>query len=331
MNGAEASKPERLQSIDAFRGLAVLLMAAANYIAGIAWIPAFLKHAPDVGYTVIDAIAPMFIVAIGFTAGLSFRGRRERQGAAAALGGMAARYLAILGLGAVITAGQALCLPGEGGVQPNWGVLQAIGAAGLITLTLIWARPWARIAAGIALLAGYQWLLDRYFLAAVLSSSHNGVVGSLSWGGLLMLATAAADLFFQAAAPGRKKLALLASGLAPLAAGLALSPWFPISKNRASVSYMLVTLGVCLLAFLLFHSLLDGGRPRLGWLRSMGRNPLTMYLAHLLILAVFALPGAAWWYAEAPAGLAAVQGVVLIGAMAGLAEWMERKRIIIKL
>lgn len=320
---------DRLPSIDAFRGLAVLLMAAANYIAGVNWIPAYLKHAPDIGYTVIDVIAPMFIMAVGFTTGLSARRRREKQGAAAALGQMAARYLAILGIGAVITAGEALMLTGER--TPNWGVLQAIGSAGLITLTVIYAPLWARAAAGIALLAGYQWLLDSCFLGTVLSSSHNGIIGSLSWGGMLALATAVADGFFLARTPTKKALTLLLSGIAAFAAGIALSVWFPISKNRASISYMLVSLGLCLLAFLLFHALLDGRRLRPRVLCAPGKNPLAMYGAHLLLLAVVTLPGVASWYAEAPAWLVAVQGATLLGALILLAIWMEKRNIIIKL
>jgi predicted acyltransferase len=112
METSQSVKPERLHSIDAFRGLAMLMMAAVNYIGGVNWMPSILKHAPDIGYTVADVIAPMFIVAVGFTAGLSYRRRKERQGTAAALGGMAVRYFAILGIGAVISAGQALALPG---------------------------------------------------------------------------------------------------------------------------------------------------------------------------------------------------------------------------
>jgi len=40
---------QRLEAIDQFRGFAILLMIAANYLSNIGWIPAWLKHAPDVG------------------------------------------------------------------------------------------------------------------------------------------------------------------------------------------------------------------------------------------------------------------------------------------
>jgi len=320
----------RLASIDAFRGLAVGLMAIVNFMSGVEWIPAVLKHSPDIGYTIPDVVAPMFVVAVGFTAGLSYRRRRERQGVASALGGMAARYFALIGIGAVISAGQQLALPG--GRLEYWGVLQAVGGAGLVTLLLIWAKPWVRALAGLVLLAGFQALLaDPSIFNAVLSTVQGGIIGTLSWGGLLLLATAAADIFFEAKTPARKALSLLLPGLAALAAGLVLAIWFPISKNRVSPTYMLVSLGLSLLILLACHALLDGKKLQIKWLGAMGKNPLTMYVVQMLILGVYTLPGASWWYAQAPVGLAAGQLVVLLGVMIGLARWMEKRNIIIKL
>jgi predicted acyltransferase len=211
-------------------------------------------------------------------------------------------------------------------------VLQAIGGAGLLTLLVIRTKPWVRVIAGLILLAGFQWLLsDPFVFNAVFGSEQNSIIGSLSWGGMLILATAAADGFLAAKTPVRRTFVLLLSGLAALAAGLVLSQWFPVSKNRASISYMLVSCGICLLVFLLFHMLMDGRPHRLRLLCAAGKNPLAMYVAQLLILGVFTLPGAAFWYADAPAWLATVQGAVLIGSLLLLAWWMEKRNIIIKL
>jgi predicted acyltransferase len=326
-----AVKPERLPSIDAFRGLAVLLMAAVNYIGGISWMPAVLKHSPDIGYTLPDVVAPMFIMAVGFTMGLSARRRRERQGAAATLGGIAVRYLAILGIGAIISAGQSLCLP-EGERLQSWGVLQAIGGAGLLTLLVIYLKPWARALAGLALLAGFQWLLSSPFIFnAVFGTVQGSIIGSLSWGGMLMVATAAADWFFASKTPVKRWAVLMSSGIAALASGLLLSQWFPISKNRASASYMLVSLGLCLLLFLFVHLVLDGRSPRAKLMQAVGKNPLAMYMAHLLILGAITLPGAASWYSNVPAWLAAVQGAVLLSTLLALAWWMQRRNFVLKL
>ena len=70
----------RLEAIDQYRGFAILLMVLADYLVGANIVPAWLKHAPDAGYTVIDLIAPMFVFAIGLTFGLSFRRAQRRRG-----------------------------------------------------------------------------------------------------------------------------------------------------------------------------------------------------------------------------------------------------------
>src|SRR5512140_710666 len=70
----------RLASIDQFRGLSIVLMVLANYLAGVTLVPAWLRHAPDIGLTVIDLIAPFFIFAIALTYGLSWSRRRARDG-----------------------------------------------------------------------------------------------------------------------------------------------------------------------------------------------------------------------------------------------------------
>ena len=72
---------KRLEAIDQFLGFAILLMILANYMNNVSVIPAWLKHADDIGYTVIDLIAPMFVFAMGLTYRLSFHRRYERDGA----------------------------------------------------------------------------------------------------------------------------------------------------------------------------------------------------------------------------------------------------------
>ena len=68
----------RLDAIDQYRGFAILLMALADYLVGVKIVPAWLKHAPDIGYTVIDLIAPLFVFAIGLTFGHLVPAARRR-------------------------------------------------------------------------------------------------------------------------------------------------------------------------------------------------------------------------------------------------------------
>ena len=135
-----AMQSKRISSIDLFRGFAILAMVPANYMVGVQIIPAWLKHAPDIGLTVIDLIAPFFIFAIGLTYALSFHRRLERDGAFRTYSYFLTRYLAIIGLGAVISAGETAVGQNPSGI--DWGVLQAIGMAGLVTLlVMVYSLP----------------------------------------------------------------------------------------------------------------------------------------------------------------------------------------------
>src|SRR5665647_1749090 len=180
----KAPESTRNLAIDRLRGALVILMVGGDYLGGVQVVPTFLKHAPDIGFTVADAVAPAFIFVIGLNYGPSFS-RRMRQSTVAAYRHFLVRYLALIGIGAIIAAGTTMA-----GVPTDWGVLQAIGVAGLISLLLIRLPAWARFVIGILTLCCYQYLLDASMLAAVQHSVQGGPFGALSWAALLVLSTA---------------------------------------------------------------------------------------------------------------------------------------------
>jgi predicted acyltransferase len=330
MEQAEA-KPQvsRIQSIDGFRGMAVLLMVLGNFALTVNWVPAFLKHQPDIGLTVADLVAPMFIFAIAMTIGPSMRKKRDAFGAESARARMVLRYLAIIGIGAIITGGEVIVNPT--GRPLAWGVLQCIGTSGLLLLIVVFSPAWLRLLSGLFLLAVHQFLLDRYILDIVLNSTHNGLFGTLSWAGMLMIASTFADGFYKMESFHRKTAWLAILGSLSAGIGLLLSIWLPISKARASVSYMAVSLGFCLLVFALFHTIFDSKPGRLKWLQRFGRNPLGLYLVHILLLAVMILPGGDSWHAGAPIWLSLLQAAFILGMLLWLAYFMEKKGWILKL
>jgi predicted acyltransferase len=89
----------RLASIDCFRGFAVLVMMLASFLFGTALLPVWLRHAPDGGITLPDLGAPLFIVAIGLTFGVSRQRRWARHGPARALWHFLRRALILFGIG----------------------------------------------------------------------------------------------------------------------------------------------------------------------------------------------------------------------------------------
>ena len=317
---------KRISSLDQFRGFAILTMVLANYMGGVRLIPAWLKHAPDIGLTVIDLIAPFFIFAIGLTFGLSFHRRIERDGAFHTYSYFLTRYLAIIGLGALISAGETAVGENPSGI--DWGVLQAIGVAGLAALVVIRLPSLQRWLIGAGILLVYQLILDHFLLDLTLRSPHGGLFGSLNWAAMLILGTALADLFH---GEERARKAFPWVSLAILTAGIVLAFFSPVSKHRVSAAYVLISLGISALLFLLFHWASDihnwNSRLLLAW----GKNPLTLYFLHYLLIGIFFLPGIPGLYAAAPLWLVLLEMAVLLVVISMVALWMDRRNIIIAL
>lgn len=310
---------ERLKAIDQFRGFAILLMVLADYLAKPQAVPAWLKHANDIGFTVIDLIAPLFIFAIGLTYGMSFRRRLARNGGWQTAVDFVRRYAALIGIGYLLTLlGN---LTGVYSSTVNWGLLQAIGAAGLLTLLVIWLRwPW-RLVAGLALLAVYQVLLDRFWLQDVIDAIHGGPWAAFAWGSMLILSTVLADFYHDKSS---RRLYPWTS-LALLVIGIALLFVVPVSKDRVSASYVLITVGASALIFGLFHLLDARWRLRLPVLTEWGKNALLLYFLHGVLIGVFFLPPVPGWYVEAPAWLIALQATALVAALSGVGIYCNRR------
>jgi predicted acyltransferase len=306
----------RLDSIDQFRGLAIILMVLVNYAADVQTVPAWFKHAPDIGLTIADLVAPMFIFAIGLTFGISARKRREREGLGKTIEHFVRRYLAILGIGAILSAGETMLGMNPSGI--DWGALQAIGGAGLVTLLVIFLPTKLRFFLGVGLLAVYQVLVNAFWLDQILRSPHGGMIGTLSWAAILILATVLADLFHN---ESQRNYFYLACALT-LMIGIALAFIVLVSKNRVSASYVLISLGVSGLVFSLFHL----SRTNLSLLSAWGQNPILLYLLHYPLLALVVLPDIPTWHVQAPLWLAGLQALALVVILSWIAlGWQKRK------
>jgi len=319
-------KQDRISSIDQFRGFAILSMALANYMVGPIIIPAWLKHSTDIGLTVIDLIAPFFIFAIGLTYGLSFHHRLVHAGAFKTYSQFFTRYLAIIGLGAIISAAETAAGENPGGI--DWGVLQAIGMAGLITLLVIRLPSIYRWIIGAGILVIYQFILDHYLLDLTIRSPHGGLFGSLNWAAMLILGTALADLFH---GEGRWKKAFPWASLAVLVVGIALAFILPVSKHRVSSSYVLISLGASALLFLLFHWFSGRFNWKGRFLVVWGINPLVLYFLHYLFIGLVFAPGIPAIYQTAPLWMVLLEMATLITGISVVAYWLDRKNIIITL
>jgi predicted acyltransferase len=293
-------------------------MVVFNYFAGIDSLPDWLKHVPDIGMNFPDLGTPVFIFVIGLTYGLSYHRRLKEDGISRTLTHFIRRYLSFIGLGAIITAGQTLL--GYKLDFYDWGVLQSIGVAGLITLIVIGLPTIIRLAAGLGLLVLYQVLLDCFWLDIVLSSQHAGLPGSLSWAAILILSTVLADIYHQ----DKKRKYFPWIALLSIVAGFMLTIWVPVSKNRVSASYDLITIGFSGLVFSIFYLT----NFNLKYLETWGRNPLLLYLTSFLLTGIFVLPGIPVWYVQAPLWLVGLQALGIVLILSWLAVYWQRKNYI---
>ncbi len=313
----------RINAIDQFRGFAILLMVLANYFSGINSIPMWLKHAPGIGFTVIDLVAPLFILAIGLTFGLSFQRRISRDGTWRTYNHFVSRNLALVGLGLLITVGGSFASIYDS--TEYWGLLQAIGSAGLIGLIFININPKFRLVIGLIILAGYQYMLEHYWMDTVINAAHNGPQGVLSWGAMLIMATSLGDIYRDK--ESRRMFPLLL--IIMMVSGIMLGTLVPISKHQASASYVLLSLGLSGLIFYLFHQLDALYQFRIPILSEWGKNSLLLYILHGFLLALLVIPQYPSWYISAPLWLVVVQASLLIAILSWIGIYFNNKGLIL--
>ncbi len=94
-------QPDRLASLDQFRGYTVLGMFLVNFVGGKEHVADVLKH-HHTYCSYADTIMPQFLLAVGFGMRLSFLRHQSRAGSAAAYRHFLKRCLALILLGVVV-------------------------------------------------------------------------------------------------------------------------------------------------------------------------------------------------------------------------------------
>ena len=111
---------------------------------------------------------------------------------------------------------------------------------------------------------------------------------------------------------------------------LVLAGWVDISKDAASPTYMVLSLGLGLVVLAGVEAWVDSHHDRWVPVQRVGRNALLLYLGNLLLLGALQAPGD-WWYAGAPLWLSLVQAAVVAAFTLGLATFLDRRGIIVAL
>jgi predicted acyltransferase len=296
----EIKEKIRYMSIDVFRGLAIVAMIFVNTLSPFENTPPWSKHAFDFGLTYVDLVAPFFIFAIALTFKMSFTSTLKREGRLQAYVKFIRRYAAFLGFGLL---GSIFISPT--GINFGWGVFQSIGIAGIFTVFFIEIPRFYRFLIGFLLLEIYQFVIgltvniDGVFITISdlgWGDDHGGFIGGFGYGALLLLATAIIDDFRET-----EKLLILIYGLMFTVFGISLHfIWavygFPnyggLSKLRVSHSYVLLTIGMAALSFLLIWLVFDHykiTKNKSYFLQPQGKNAFFLFLLQPIFLALATL------------------------------------------
>jgi uncharacterized membrane protein len=318
----------RRRAVDALRGLVILVMALDH-------LRDFLGNAhfdaTDLAVTtpaifasrwITHFCAPTFFLLAGTSAYLSIRGGRRTVGEAA-------RFLAVRGLVLVVVEQTALrCLGWYFHFDyhfMNGGVLFGLGWSMVIMAAFVFLPPYASLAAGLAIILGETAIagldLGTLWALATKSQDFEPVAGyhfyvsypPIPWFGAMALGYGIGHLAYREERARLAPLIGLGAGfLALFAVARALSLGEPawsggvlgfvnVSKYPPSTPYLLLTLGVALLALAGFERV-----TRTHVLETYGRVPLFFYLLHIpaihAIAVVYSLAafGDASWLTSGP-------------------------------
>jgi len=287
MEHASEPRPQfkRTQSIDLFRGLALALMIIVNTAGNFITIPGWMKLAGWDGFTFADAIAPMFLFAIGLTAGASFNRRREKAGIPGTILHFIIRNLILIAFG--IAGTLVLGNPLIGGEE----ILTLIGAAGIFCIPFWFIPPYLRVIIGAVFLAAYAVLSAGLLHPAVMLYAGSGLGGWAAipaWSFIVLFASWVGERF---GADGCKTLAvgMIPVSVVMIAAGVFGNSIIPVNKHMVSMTYILLTGGIAASGYFLFYLLFDRHGNNFSALSAPGKNSLLIYITSSILSVI--LPG----------------------------------------
>jgi predicted acyltransferase len=346
---------QRDLSLDAFRGLTVILMIIVNMQGNGDAAYAALKHAEWNGLTFADLVFPWFLFIVGLSIPLAL----DRASSGSPWPAVLRRALVLYALGVALSW---LIRPVEFD-QIRWmGVLQRIGFVYLACAAVVLARPGWKLAAVLAaiILMLHSWLLFIRVDGINSLTVGNGLNASLdqdylpgrllrkTWdpeGVLSTLPAIASGLLGVMVARWRlTSIQQSILGMNMAIAGWLLTNSIPVNKALWSASFVLMTAGMALLMLTAFRTFWAkiGDNAFARWAILLGQTALTLYVIHMLLLAIIVrkLPdGTRIWDAlyaglastGLPPALASLVFALIAGALctAPLA-WLKRKGWLIK-
>lgn len=316
-----SAAPERLGSLDAFRGFVMLwIIGGEGLMAGLAAfghnrvveaIVYELNHTPWQGLRFYDCIWPSFMLMVGVSVPLSFAKRSLTETYRQQLAHAAKRAIVLFLLGSLresVSMGSPYLVELSSALQPiaiayfvavlvirkSWRFQAALGAGILAAYALLLAFvPGPGIPAG-----SYQYNhnLVHWVDIAVLGQVHwdHWPYASEGWGTVLstiptisttLLGLLIGKLLMSSRSKETKAKFIGGMGIGCIAVGYAISPVVPVVMKMWTTSYGLMSAGWACLMFLFFYWLIDirGYRKWSFPLTVIGMNAIFIYMFTSLI------------------------------------------------
>lgn len=246
-----------------------------------------------------------------------------------------------------------LCLGKTTDSYGYWLVLHHIGLAGLVALPFVTINSkWGgaiRFIAGVIILLIFS-LFHEGNLANDLFANNmqlidvvpdGGLMGGIAYGAMLLIYTSFADIYYADKKKFIASVAVFAVPVAFILAGIfrtlpetetfanALSTFLPVNKGSISPSYILISMVLSFIAFLVYDAFnfYKGKFDPFTW---WGKNPILLYCIEFLFIgALTAFLGD--FFHNASTGLSAVIVIAITVLLSGLAYLLNRKNVILKL
>jgi predicted acyltransferase len=277
----------RILSIDVFRGLTITFMVFVNSVGGFPNTPWWSRHVTDYGLTYVDLVAPFFVFAIGLTYHISYIRGLQKEGGLNTFFRFLRRYAAFIGIGFI---GGSYHFYAEG-ILFGWNVLQSIGLAGIFTLLFIrFSRYW-RLIIAILFTIVYQIVLNLPLVVGDtemtisdynLIDVHGGFIGAFGYGLIMLYSTVVSD-----AIQTRKMEEFLISGVVFTVLGVMTHVLWGISKERMTVPYVFISVGIACLCFYTLWVVYDKyewSKQTSRFFQPQGKNSFFLYILHGLII-----------------------------------------------